>query len=120
MPMRPCRGDPERNAIAVAISSGAARFNKAASSSTFASRPLVWATLEEVATRSWRRTGTKLMGGPLRPQRQQGPLVLEQPTLAVEAAAVACQLPARSHHTVAGDDDGDRVLAVGRPNGAGG
>src|SRR5207244_1712978 len=54
----------------------------------------------------------------LLPERQQGPLVLEQPTLAVEAAAVARQLPARSHHTVAGDDYRDRVLAVGRPNGA--
>jgi hypothetical protein len=41
MPIRPCRGDPERKAIAVSISSGAARFKRAASSSIFASRPLV-------------------------------------------------------------------------------
>src|SRR6267378_3110369 len=56
MPMRPWRGDPERNAIAVAISSGAARFRRAARSSIFASRPPVWATAREVWTTSWRRT----------------------------------------------------------------
>src|SRR2546427_12080354 len=42
--------------IAVAISSGAARFRRAARRSIFASRPLVWATTREVWTRSWRRT----------------------------------------------------------------
>src|SRR2546427_6050250 len=56
MPTRPWRGDPERNAIAVAISSGAARFRRAARRSIFASRPPVWATAREVWTRSWRRT----------------------------------------------------------------
>src|SRR2546427_3955967 len=56
MPTRPWRGDPERNAIAVGTSSGAARFRRAARSWIFASRPPVWATAREVWTRSWRRT----------------------------------------------------------------
>src|SRR3989442_11866255 len=56
MPTRPWRGDPERNAIAVAISPGAARFRRAARRSIFASRPPVWATARDVWTRSWRRT----------------------------------------------------------------
>src|SRR2546426_10442660 len=42
------------------------------------------------------------------------PLVLEQPALAVQAAAEAGQLAARADHAVAGDDDRDGVLAVGR------
>src|SRR2546427_4968629 len=42
------------------------------------------------------------------------PLVLEQPALAVQAAAEARQLAARAHDAVAGDDDRDGVLAVGR------
>jgi len=46
--------------------------------------------------------------------------VLEQPTLAVEAAAEACQVAARTDHAVAGDDDGDGVPAVGGADGAGG
>src|SRR2546430_14617804 len=56
MPTRPWRGDPERNAIAVAISSGAARFRRAARRAIFASRPPVWATAREGWTRPWKRT----------------------------------------------------------------
>src|SRR2546426_1572129 len=52
-------GAPERKAIAVSISSGAACFNKLASRSIFASRPLVWATRREVWTRSSRRPGER-------------------------------------------------------------
>src|SRR5438876_8543069 len=58
-PIRPCRGAPERKAIAVSISSAAACFSKVASRSIFASRPLVWATRREVWTRSSRRTGER-------------------------------------------------------------
>src|SRR2546430_976222 len=56
MPTRPWRGDPERNAIAVAIGSGAARFRRGARRSIFAGRPPVGATAREVWTRSWKRT----------------------------------------------------------------
>src|SRR2546430_835013 len=56
----------------------------------------------------------------LEPERQRDPFVLEQPALAVQATAEAGQLAARPDHTVAGDDDGDRVLAVGGADGAGG
>src|SRR2546426_4624735 len=44
------------------------------------------------------------------------PLVLQQPTLAVQAAAEAGQLAARADHAVAGDDDRDGVLAVRCPD----
>src|SRR5438876_10762894 len=47
-------------------------------------------------------------------ERQQGPLVLEEPAFAIQAAAEARELAARADHAVAGDDDGDRVLSVGR------
>src|SRR5439155_27373352 len=53
-------------------------------------------------------------------ERQGGPFVLQQPALAVQAAAEARELAARADHPVAGDDDGDRVLSVGRADGAGG
>src|SRR3989442_1027819 len=56
----------------------------------------------------------------LEPERQRDPFVLKQPALAVQAAAEASQLAARPDHTVAGDDDGDGVLAVGGADGAGG
>src|SRR5947209_3558415 len=59
MPIRPCRGAPERKAIAVSISPGAACFSEVASRSIFASRPLVWATRREVWPRSSRRTGER-------------------------------------------------------------
>src|SRR3989442_1214283 len=53
-------------------------------------------------------------------QRHQRPLVLEQPAFAIQAAAEAGQLAARPDHAVTGDDDGDRVLAVGGAHGASG
>src|SRR3989449_10306225 len=68
MPMRPWRGDPERNATTVAISSGAARFRRAGRSSISASRPPVWATAREVWTRSWRRTPLLHHAEPLVPR----------------------------------------------------
>src|SRR5438128_3691904 len=53
-------------------------------------------------------------------ERQQGSLVLEEPALAIQAAAETRELAARADHAVAGDDDGDRVPAVGRADCAGG
>ena len=44
--------------------------------------------------------------------------VVDQPRLAVEAAAVAGQRSGRSDHAVAGDDDRDRIGAVGGADGA--
>src|SRR5437867_13301355 len=49
-----------------------------------------------------------------RPQRQQRPLVLEQPALPVDAAAEACEVAVGPDHAMARHDDGDGVLAVGR------
>ena len=46
-------------------------------------------------------------------------LVGEQPLLALEAAAVADQGAGLADHPVAGDDDADRVAAVGEPDRAG-
>src|SRR2546425_289486 len=46
--------------------------------------------------------------------------MLQQPALAVEAAAEAGELPARAHDAVAGDDDREGVLAGGGADGAGG
>src|SRR2546427_11041148 len=56
----------------------------------------------------------------LEPERQRDPFVLKQPALAVQAAAEASPPAARPDHTVAGDDDGDGVLAVGGADGAAG
>src|SRR2546426_12573681 len=47
-------------------------------------------------------------------ERQQRSLVLEEPAFAIQAAAETCELAARADHAVAGDDDGDRIPAVGR------
>src|SRR5947209_822584 len=47
-------------------------------------------------------------------------LQVEQPALAVDAAAVPGQLAVAADDAVAGNDDGDRVLAVGQPDGAAG
>src|SRR5206468_4782379 len=69
-------------------------------------------------TRSPGPTGTNWCT--LRPQPQQRPLMLQQPTFAVEATAVTGQLPPRSDHPVTGNDDRNRVLAVGRAHGAAG
>ena len=49
--------------------------------------------------------------------RQAFGLMLEQPSLAVEAAAVAAQAAVGADDAVAGDDDRDRVLAVGPADG---
>src|SRR2546427_7852580 len=48
------------------------------------------------------------------------PLVLEQPAVGVKPAAEAGQLAARAHDAVAGDDDRDGVLTVGRTDRASG
>src|SRR3989442_4320956 len=53
-------------------------------------------------------------------ERQQRALVLEEPAFAIQAAAETGELAARTDHAVAGDDDGDRVLPVGRTYCAGG
>jgi len=46
--------------------------------------------------------------------------VVEQPALAGQAAAVAGERAVGADHAVAGDDDADRVAAVGQAHGAGG
>src|SRR2546422_6403465 len=53
-------------------------------------------------------------------ERQQRSLVLEEPAFARRPAAEPRELAARADHAVAGDDDGDRVPAVGRTDCAGG
>src|SRR3989441_3356454 len=53
-------------------------------------------------------------------EREQRSLVLEEPAFAIQAAAETRELAARADHAVAGDDDGDRVPAVGRTDCAGG
>src|ERR1051325_4535384 len=52
-------------------------------------------------------------------QRHQRSLVLEQPALTLQPAAEAGQLPFRADHAVTGNDDGNRVGAVGGANGTG-
>ncbi len=44
-------------------------------------------------------------------------LVIQQPFLERQSAAVADQRPTRADHPVAGDDDGDRVAAIGGADG---
>lgn len=41
-------------------------------------------------------------------------LVLERPQLLIEATSVASKAPVRSHYSMAGDDDADRVVAHDR------
>src|SRR5205809_4065930 len=52
-------------------------------------------------------------------QRQQRPLVLEEPALPVQTAAESCELAPGADDAVAGHDDGNGVLAVGGADGAG-
>jgi len=47
-------------------------------------------------------------------------LMLEQPRFSPQVAAVAHQFSVTSDHAVAGQDDGDRVTAVGSAHCAGG
>jgi len=54
------------------------------------------------------------------PARHDGGFVVEQATLEGEAAGVADELARGADHAVTGDDDGERVLAIGGTNGAGG
>src|SRR5690606_30755763 len=51
--------------------------------------------------------------------REHHALVLEQPALAEEPAAVPRERAVGADHPVAGDDDADRVRAVREPDGAG-
>src|SRR5204863_6643742 len=46
------------------------------------------------------------------------PLVIDEPCLAVETAAVSCERPGRTDHAMTGDDDRDRIRAVCGPHGA--
>ena len=65
------------------------------------------------APRRQRALGPRSGGG----ARLSLALELEQEPLALDAARVPGQLAARADHPVAGDDDRDRVPAVGRPDG---
>src|SRR5258708_6962759 len=54
------------------------------------------------------------LGGALEPGTRPGALLMrEQPALALDAAAIAGQGAIRSHDAVAGDDDADRIVAIG-------
>src|SRR5258707_4295438 len=54
-----------------------------------------------------------------RSRRPLSPLVLEQPALAVEASPVSDERALRPDHAMAGNDDRERVAAVGETGGTG-
>ena len=64
------------------------------------------------------RGGCRCFSDRLPPRRivQRAGLVLDQPSLEIEAAAIAGQRPVRPDDAVAGDDDGDRVASIRGPD----